>query len=257
MDVNIVLAQFEPSFRVFENLNKMINFIAQSSSGDIVVFPEGCLSGYSDNLEFLHKVNMKDLEKAIAELRMISKEKEVHIVFGSCIVEDNNWYNAGFYLSPKGNKHIYKKVNLAFHERETFKAGDELSHFYIDLNGEKIKCAIQLCREIRFPEQWKLLSLQGTEIIFYLTNTLGAEKRQVWDAHLISRAAENQRYVISSNITSDVQGCSSMIVSPNGSIIKTIPSNIEAIERIQLNLEENSDWYLNQSRSDLVKIAKI
>ncbi|UII58387.1 carbon-nitrogen hydrolase family protein (plasmid) [Cytobacillus spongiae] len=257
MNLNIALAQFEPSFKILENLQKMLGLISHSSKGDIVVFPEGCLSGYSDNLDFLHKDIMKDIENAITKLQKTAKEQDVHLIFGSCIVEEGNWYNAGFYLSPKGIKHTYKKVNLAYHEREIFKAGDKLSCFYIEINEKKIKCSIQLCREIRFPEQWKFLSLQGSEIFFYLTNTLGPEKQPVWDAHLISRAAENQRYVVSSNITSDEQGCSTMIVSPKGSIIKELTPNIETIERININLKQNSDWYLTQSRTDLLKIVKM
>ncbi|RSL28841.1 carbon-nitrogen hydrolase family protein [Salibacterium salarium] len=254
MKLHIALAQFEPSFKVLKNLQKMTDLISHSTKGDIVVFPEGCLSGYSDNLDFLQKDIMKDIDLAIVELQQISKEKDIHLIFGSCIIEDDDWYNAGFYISPKGVKHTYKKVNLAFHERETFKAGNELSCFYIELDGKQIKCAIQLCREIRFPEQWKFLSLQGSEIIFYLTNTLGSEHLPVWNSHLISRAAENQRYIVSSNITSKEQGCSTMIVSPKGNIVKELVSDIETIERISINLEYNSDWYLSQSRTDLVNI---
>jgi predicted amidohydrolase len=255
MEVPIYLAQFEPSLNVSNNLQTMLRFISTTTEGDIVVMPEGCLSGYSHNLNFLDIHIAKDVEQAIKELQQISINQNIHLVFGSCIFETENWYNAGIYISPEGKKHIYKKVNLAIHEREFLKMGNELSCFDIEYGGKKIKCAIQLCREIRFPEQWKLLSLDGAEIIFYLTNVIGSEQFQVWNSHLISRAAENQRYIVSSNIADKEQGCSSMVISPKGKIIKELLTNVEAIERIKICLTKNSNLYLSQGRSDLVKVV--
>ncbi|WP_170885613.1 carbon-nitrogen hydrolase family protein [Bacillus alkalicellulosilyticus] len=257
MKIQIALAQFEPSFNVNKNLNKMTNLLSHSVKGDIVVFPEGCLSGYSHNLDFLQFEIINDIKQAIKELQKIARDKEIHLIFGSCILEDEDWYNAGIYVSPKGMSHTYKKVNLAFHERGFLKAGNSLPCFYIELNDRRIKCAIQLCREVRFPEQWKYICLQGSEIIFFLTNTLGSENLPVWNSHLISRAAENQRYVVSSNISSKEQGCSTMVVSPKGNIVEKLVSEKETIERICINLEDNSDWYLSQSRTDLINIIKL
>lgn len=258
MILTISLAQFEPTFDVSDNLQKMVNLMVSSYEDDIVVMPEGCLSGYSDNLEFLNEELPIHIERAIVELQQISKDKNIHLIFGSCILEDNNWYNAGIYISPKGIKHIYRKINLAIHERGVLKEGNELSCFDIEsLGGAKIKSAIQLCREIRFPDQWKMLSLNGSEIIFFLTNVVGSEKFSVWNSHLVSRAAENQRYIVSSNITAIDQGCSTMVVSPKGKIIKQLVSNKETLERIKVDLTENSNWYLSQGRTDLVEIVKI
>lgn len=257
MILTISLAQFEPSFDVSNNLQKMVNLIFSSYEEDIVVMPEGCLSGYSDTLDFLNEKLAIDVERAIVKLQQISKEKNIHLIFGSCILEDENWYNAGIYISPKGIKHIYKKINLANHERGILKEGNELSCFDIELGGAKIKSAIQLCREIRFPEQWKMLALSGSEVIFYLTNVVGSENFSVWNSHLVSRAAENQRYIVSSNVTAIDQGCSTMVVSPKGKIIKQLVSNKETLERIKVDLADNSDWYLSQSRTDLVGIVKI
>ncbi|MDP4086860.1 MAG: carbon-nitrogen hydrolase family protein [Bacillota bacterium] len=257
MELTISLAQFKPSFNVSDNLQKMVDLIIFSNNNDIVVLPEGCLSGYSHNLDFLDENVAKDVERAMLELQQISKEKNIHLIFGSCILENGSWYNAGIYISPKGIKHMYKKVNLAIHERGILKEGNELTCFDIELRGNKIKSSIQLCREIRFPEQWKLLSLNGAEIIFYLTNVIGSEHLSVWNSHLVSRAAENQRYIVSSNITDREQGCSSMVISPNGKILRQLSSNSETTERIKIDLADNSDWYLRQGRTDLVDVVKI
>ncbi|CAG9620411.1 carbon-nitrogen hydrolase family protein [Sutcliffiella rhizosphaerae] len=257
MKVNIALSHFRPSLNVFENSTKMLKLISLAQENDILVMPEGCLSGYSHNLDFLCDTRDVDIERAILELEKAAIKYKVHLIFGSLIKEQNRWFNAGILISFRGNKQIYKKVNLAMHERGILHKGNELPVFCLDINGREMKVAVQLCREIRFPEQWKFLSMNGSEIIFYLTNVSGSEKLPVWDSHLISRAAENQRYIVSSNISHPEQGCSSMIVSPDGGIVKRLNGNEEAIESIQINLESNSNWYLSQSRVDLVKVGKI
>ena len=52
MILTISLAQFEPSFDVSNNLQKMVNLIVSSYEEDIVVMPEGCLSGYASPSSF-------------------------------------------------------------------------------------------------------------------------------------------------------------------------------------------------------------
>ncbi len=257
MKLIIALAQFKPTLNVSENLNKMIKMITQTKENDIVVMPEGCLSGYSHNLGFLNENIAVEIEQALIILQSYSKKSRVHLIFGSCIREGDSWYNAGIYIAPTGFKHIYKKVNMAIHERGILKEGNDLSCFNLEKDEASIKVAIQLCREIRFPEQWKFLSLNGANIIFYLTNIIDTEELEIWNAHLISRAAENQRYVISSNITHVEQGCSSMVVSPKGKVIKMLEVDYESLERIQIDLSENSNWYLSQGRKDLVDVIAV
>ncbi|WP_404450156.1 carbon-nitrogen hydrolase family protein [Sutcliffiella horikoshii] len=257
MTLTIAVAQFKPTLNVSENLKKMMNLITQTNENDIVVLPEGCLSGYAHNLEFLNVNIALEIEQALFKLQLFTKKHNVHLIFGSCIREEGSWYNAGIYISPEGIKHIYKKVNLAIHERGILKEGNVLSCFNLEIGKASFKGAIQICREIRFPEQWKFLSLNGADIIFYLTNIIDFEELDIWNAHLISRAAENQRYVISSNIAHEEQGCSSMVVSPKGKVIKMLEVDYESIERIQINLSGNSNWYLSQSRKDLLNVITV
>ncbi|WP_404457687.1 carbon-nitrogen hydrolase family protein [Sutcliffiella horikoshii] len=257
MKLIIALAQFKPTLNVLENLYKMVKLITQTKENDIVVMPEGCLSGYSHNLGFLNETFALEIEQALLNLQSYTKQHHVHLIFGSCIKEEGSWYNAGIYISPNGVKHIYKKVNLAIHERGILKEGNDLSCFDLDNGEANIKVAIQLCREIRFPEQWKFLSLNGANVIFYLTNIIDTEELDIWNAHLISRAAENQRYVISSNIAHVEQGCSSMVISPKGKVIKMLEVDCESLERIQIGLSGNSNWYLSQSRKDLLDVTAV
>lgn len=255
LKITIALTHFFPTLEVSENLERMITLISKAEVNDIIVMPEGCLSGYNENLGFLNSSVALSIESSIERLQTIVDEKNIHLIFGSCIFEDGSWYNAGIYMAPQRIRHIYKKVNLAYHERESLQSGNQLSCFELHQGDLSILASIQLCREIRFPEQWKALAQEGSQITFYLTNVTNSENLSVWNAHLISRAAENQRYIVSSNISHPEQGCTSMIISPKGKIIKKLPADLESIERISIDLDENSDWYLNQTRRDVVNIV--
>jgi predicted amidohydrolase len=115
---------------------------------------------------------------------------------------------------------------------------------------------IQLCREIRFPEQWQYLSTQGAEVLVYLTNAVNPKEHlSVWRSHLISRAAENQRFVLSSNTAHVSQHCPTLIISPKGEILEEIVSEETAILRSKLHLSEISNWYLSQRRTDIVNFT--
>ncbi|MBS2970965.1 carbon-nitrogen hydrolase family protein [Metabacillus sp. KIGAM252] len=186
------------------------------------------------------------------KLQALAAKKSVHLLFGTLLYDQNEWYHAGIYLSPGGAMHIYKKVNLAWHERGILKPGSKLECFSIETNTGSFLASIQLCREIRFPEQWTALADDGSQIFFYLTNTINADAKAVWDAHLISRAAENQRFVLSSNVAHHDQGCSTLAIDPEENVLHAIPSADEAMIKVQFDLSQNSSWYLNQRRTDLM-----
>ncbi|MEK7808122.1 MAG: carbon-nitrogen hydrolase family protein, partial [Chloroflexota bacterium] len=78
---------------------------------------------------------------------------------------------------------------------------------------------------------------------------------QVWRSHLVSRAAENQRFVLCANNAHPAQKCPSMIITPSGEVIWEKLSADVAIGRHTLDLSQVSSWYLDQSRRDLLNLA--
>ena len=167
----------------------------------------------------------------------------------------NAWYNMGVFINFQGEMCRYKKINLATSERGHFSAGSELPVY--ELNNQNITCrfGIQLCREIRYPEQWKYLAKKGIMFFVYLTNAVGDIKQApVWRSHLISRAAENQRFVLCANNAHEAQKCPSMLVSPTGEVLWEVLSGAKEIHRHEINLNEISNWYVDQSREDVVAI---
>jgi predicted amidohydrolase len=63
MILTTVVAQFPTSFSIQSNLDAMLTALERTQSGDLVVFPEGSVSGYSDDLSFLAEVDQQQLNE--------------------------------------------------------------------------------------------------------------------------------------------------------------------------------------------------
>ncbi len=249
----VVAAQFSITLDIQHNLQGILSFVQQAQHDELIVLPEGALSGYADDPTFLQRLDASEIDAAIHILAEAVYQKHVHLVVGSCLFEDDAWWNTGIYFSPQGKRFVYRKVNLAIHEQTHFSAGSELPVFPIQCKEGKVNIGIQLCREIRFPEQWQALVMQGADLLIYLTNATNPHAHlSVWRSHLVSRAAENQRFVISANTAHPHQHCPTCIIAPSGQILQEILSPQRTHLRSTLDITQNSNWYLNQRRSDIV-----
>jgi len=256
MFITILGAQFPVSFNVKDNLNEILEVLKFSKENDLVVFPEGSISGYDTNLSFLEKLDHLKVRDALKKLRNEAIKRKVHLWVGSCLFEQYNWYNAAFGYSPQGNIYRYNKVNLATHERGVFTIGSALETFPLNINNHMVNIGVQLCRDLKYPEQWRWLAINGTQIFLHLTNAKGDSSAQaVWKSQLVSRASENQRFVISINTAASYQESPTMVISPKGEILYEIVSNKTEYFRLILDLNLISDWYIKQSRNDLIEIT--
>lgn len=257
MTISVLAAQFPVSLSISKNLETMLELLDQSQPKDLVVFPEGSVSGYSVDIGFLEDINQDEMKAALELLRLEAKTREIHLWVGACMKENGRWVNAAIGFTPQGNEHIYRKINLAYHERSFVTPGSELPIFQLDFGEESIAVGVQLCREIRFPEQWGWLARQGAQVILHLNNADGDDKYQpVWRSHLVSRAAETQRFVVSVNNAAPKQLCPTMVVSPDGLVLGEVVSEEAAIVRSDLDLSRVSDWYLDQCRDDVVAVRQ-
>jgi len=252
--VNIIAAQIPISNTIDQNFLHIQTVLMNSSEDDIILFPEGSISGYSEtDNEYFKTINYVEVESTINKIKNIVDTKKVHIIIGSLTKKDNTLLNSAIIISYSNPIQRYNKINLSMLERSLITPGNELPIFDLNYKKTKIKIGIQICREIRYPEQWKYLAQCGASILFYLTYTTG-NQFSVWRSHLISRAAENQRYVIASNVAKDQQQCPTMIVSPIGEVLSEIIGISGKTIHKTINLKDCSDWYISQNRNDVVKI---
>ncbi|SNY54687.1 carbon-nitrogen hydrolase family protein [Paractinoplanes atraurantiacus] len=253
MLMSIVAAQVPAVWDVEANLATVRDVLGETRAGDVVVFPEGMLSGYGEDLSPLSTLDPAVVTEAVAQVAALAGEKQVTVFCGSLLPSDGDWFNAGLLFPSSGPAAIYRKINLAMNERGPLRPGNDLPTFAIPGPDGDITVGVQLCREIRFPEQWQYLAVAGAQLFVYLTNAANPrEPEGVWRSHLVSRAAENQRYLVSANIPDPDQHCPSMVVSPRGEVLAELPAGRPGLLRQTIDLSQTANWYLGQRRQDVV-----
>jgi len=256
MQVPVAVAQVPVCWAVPRNLATILAAIGAVGAGTVLVLPEAALSGYDAQLSGLGDLSPGELAEAREVIAAAASDTGVHVVFGTLLPEHGQWWNAAVYCSPAGRSWVYRKVNLATHERGRLAAGTELPTLRMTLPAGAVLAGIQLCREIRFPEQWHCLARQGAQVLIYLTYAANpAEPPGVWRAHLISRAAETQRFVLAANVAHGSQHCPTMIVSPRGQVLAEAPAGTAATLELTIDLADTRGAYLRQQRDDVVSIT--
>jgi predicted amidohydrolase len=247
--------QFPVRMKVEDNLADLAAALGQMPPHALVVAPEGSLSGYAPRPDLVTDLDPAATARAIEVARGLAEQAQVHLVIGACILEDGAWLNSSFYMGPGREMFRYDKVNLAQSERGVFQAGDQLPVHEIVVAGAPVRLGIQMCREVRYPEQWRILAERGAEVIAYVNNAVGsAHGHELWRSHVISRAAETQRFIVGANNAAVDQTCPSLIVAPSGKVLSQAPIGATARAEARIHLGEVSDWVLGQARTDLVSV---
>ena len=257
MKITAVLVQFPVSLSIAENLAAIQRGIEAADPGDWLIFPEGAVSGYSSDIAFLKQIKQDKVEARLEHLHSQAQERGIYIWAGACYFEDGDWYNTTFGFTPAGKTYRYNKINLATHERGAMKPGSDLPVFDVDIGQGVVKVGVQMCRELRFPEQWGWLVQNGAQVFLHLNNALGCtyDFRHVWRSHLVSRAAENQRFVLSVNNAGPDQTSPTIAISPQGQVLGETGGKEFSVVRAKIDLAQNADWYLNQRREDVVNLC--
>jgi len=256
MAIEVAAAQIPISWNIQANLAAIEGALREARGAQVVVLPEAAISGYDAQLSGLATLDAAAVSRAIDTVAAAAVDQRLHVFCGSLLAEGGRWWNAAVHFSPDGRRGIYRKVNLATAERGRLSAGGELPVFTVDAGTQQIAVGCQICRELRFPEQWHALARSGAQLLAYLTHAADAgAPAGVWRSHLVSRAAETQRFVLAANVCDPDQHCPTMIVSPRGEVVAQAPPGASCVVRATVDAGEVADWYLSQQREDVVRVT--
>ena len=273
MGLEVVIGQLEIDWDPAGNSERVVSFLrAETRPGCLAVLPEAVLSGYDDQLSGLDRLDARALATGRTAVAAAARELGVHILCGSLLPESGSFWNAAMYFGPAGEHWTYRKVNLATHERGRPAPGASLPLLRLPAAGQRrstpsadgtreaepqpLAIGVQLCRELKYPEQWHVLARRGARLLAYLTYAANPQiATGVWRSHLISRAAETQRFVLAANVASPDQHCPSMVISPRGEVLAETTTTGPQALHAELDLDEVSDWVLSQQRGDVVAIS--
>jgi len=167
----------------------------QPEPESLVVLPELSCLGFSMRREGLAEESGGPTQLFYQRL---AREYGVYLVGGV------TWWgssglgrNMALVLGPDGRilGHYAKQHPFSYGgETEHFEAGEGFFHF--DWRGCRV--APLICYDLRFPETFRLLALEGVQLFVVIANWPSARVAH-WDALLVARAIENQAYVLGVN----------------------------------------------------------
>jgi predicted amidohydrolase len=142
---------------------------------------------------------------------------------------DKRFFNTSVVLDKTGQVIAkYRKLHTfdvtlpdgtVFNESERVKAGSNI----VSVDTELGKFGLTICYDLRFPELFRLLALEGARIIFTPANFTLPTGKDHWEPLLRARAIENGCYIaapaqIGKKPKFTAFGCS-MVVDPWGTVI--------------------------------------
>ncbi len=196
-----------------------VEYIVKNYSADIFVFPELLTTGYKDVVKNAEEINGESMKF----LMNLSKETCKALVFSIALRREDGIYNTAFFvfgdrLFYYDKAHLFKPLG----ELELFKPGRSLKIFEAEVGGTIFKFSLQICYDLRFPESFRKLALNGARIIF-VTAQWPLVRVGIWSSMLVSRAAENGIFIVGCNRVGEekgiVYGGNSSVVSPCGEVM--------------------------------------
>jgi predicted amidohydrolase len=250
--IHAAVLQFPVTMDPDRNLDALSCLVETLPADALAVAPEGALSGYLPRPDVIAQLDSAATLSAIERASALASRCGVHIVAGACVRDGEVWRNRSYVLTPQGERFHYDKVNLATSERGVFTPGDVLPVFDLRFAQTPVRLGIQMCREIRYPEQWRALAHAGAEVIAYTNNAVASTIGDgLWRSHVVSRAGELQRFVLGANNAAPKQTCPSLIVSPGGDVLCEMRGEVFGCANAEIDLAEVSDWTIDQARKDL------
>ncbi|MFS0861795.1 carbon-nitrogen family hydrolase [Fredinandcohnia sp. 179-A 10B2 NHS] len=205
------------------NLNNVTREIEQTMkqhTPDVIILPELWTTGY--DLTRLDEIADENGDKTKSFIKDLATSYSVNIIAGSVAKKtDDGVTNTMFVVNREGELiGEYSKLHLfqLMDEHLYLQAGASKGHFTL----ENIQASGLICYDIRFPEWIRAHTTDGAEILFVVAEW-PLPRLEHWRALLLSRAIENQCYVVACNRSgsdpNNVFAGHSMIIDPWGEII--------------------------------------
>jgi predicted amidohydrolase len=206
--------------QVDENLKRAAALFARAAElgAELVTVPEMFATGFSMNAEALAEPDGGPIETFLADQ---AREHGLHLLGTKARRTAGRPANAALLFGPDGallsTQHKIHPFTLAG-EQQHFDAGDELAVTTVGGFG----LATAICYDLRFPELFRALAFRGATLIVVPANW-PIPRVAAWSHLLVSRAMENQCYVVGVNRVGtgaglEYDGCSA-IVDPMGEVL--------------------------------------
>ena len=176
-----------------KNISDLLKMM-ESTEAELYILPEMSYSGYQvvsaeEARSLADKVDSENIMRFVEW----SKKHDSAVIFGFPeAAEDGKIYNSSLFVTPEGDRHIYRKSHLFYKEKLYYGPGNT-GFFVKEWRGVKIGQAI--CFDWYFSESFRTLALLGADLIAHCTNIV----MPYFQRAAFARAIENKVYIATSN----------------------------------------------------------
>ena len=218
------------------NVQTIDRLVRSAEPADLLVLPELCTTGYN----FDSKEQAWELSEPIHDgtfvkhLVSLCREKKMHIVAGINERDGDKLYNSAVLVGPNGVVGKYRKMHLFMNEKDIFQPGD-LGLPVFDIGWARI--GLLICFDWVFPEAWRILALEGADIVCHPSNLVipGLCQRAVPINALMNRV-----YVVTANRIGTEGDLTftglSVIADPKGEVIAQASSVDEELAVVDIDV---------------------
>lgn len=244
--------QFSVTKNIRYNLETVKKAIIKASHEGVrlLVFPECALTGYPPrDMENPSLVNFHELDFAYEQLQSLADKNTMHIIIGTMIQEDENYYNSAVMFAPYKEKRFYHKRALWGWDRNHFSIGNSSGIFEID----EWKIGVRICFEVRFPEFFRELYREHTDlniIMFYdVSDHDDKERYELIKSHIRTRAVENVTYTLAVDAISPCQTAPTALYDRSGRSLMELKRNEESM--LVYDLEKSEPDFGEKGRMEI------
>ncbi|UCE10742.1 MAG: carbon-nitrogen hydrolase family protein [Candidatus Thorarchaeota archaeon] len=219
---------------------------ASEYSVDLVVTPECFLDGYVvEESDYTRKRLMGIAEEGengiyIRKTSQLAGELRILLIVGFTEKQNGKLFNSAYLFGKDGTiLGKYRKVHTNFPPNEPkYLSGDSLPVFDIGIG----KCGILICADRRWPENARVLRLQGAEVIFVPSFGMWHGQNTMW---MRTRSYENGVHICFAHPQL------SLITDPEGDICAELRSNAQEFLFHDIDLDLTSRAHIETRRSEL------
>lgn len=237
--LRIALAQLDCGPDKAANVDKALSYIEQAANrgADLVALPENfhLRAGNHQREQKIQAAEDRD-GALIQQLRLAAAQNSIHVLAGSFGErhDGERIFNTSLLIDTAGVvRGSYRKIHLfdvsihgAVDSRESavVAAGSEIVTVDTDLGI----LGMSICYDLRFPELYRALALNGATMAFVPANFTSHTGRDHWEVLLRARAIENGMFIVAPAQIGKVEGSfeaygRSMVVDPWGTVIACAP----------------------------------
>lgn len=163
---------------------------AKARGADLLVFPEGYLTGYYR--PHLAPGDLAGVEAALADLRGIARQEGIALVMGTHTRDGDAIRNSAVAISATGEElgRYHKRALFGLWEKATFRPGEADLVF----PAGDIRVGVAICYDVEFPEIIRSYARRGAQLLVVPTALMAPHDRIARQVVAV-RAMESQLFV--------------------------------------------------------------